>query len=85
MIRFISFQCFLDYTPYSLGFSSLILRVSFLHMRKALLGKSRKIEPFPFSPFPSRNGGTKSEKSMLKINSSRKRAKNPIFEDLAHI
>ena len=54
-------------------------------MRVAIVGKLRKIEPFSLSPFPFRDGGTKSEKSIIKTNCNRKRAKNPIFEDLAHI
>ena len=38
-------------------------------MRVALVGKLRAIEPFPLSPFPFRDGGTKTEKPIVKTNS----------------
>ena len=40
-------------------------------MRKALIGKLRVIEPFPLSPFPFRDGGTKSEKTIIRTNVNR--------------
>ena len=53
-------------------------------MPKALIGRLRIVEPFPLSPFPFRDGGTKSEKAIvqsetrfLKIPRTVKRTPSP--------
>ena len=54
-------------------------------VRFAYVKRSLAIGPFPLSPFPFRDGGTKSENAIIKANFNQKRAKNSIFEDSAHI
>ena len=53
-------------------------------MRVALVGKFCAIEPFPLSPFPFRDGGTKPEKALIKTNPNRKRAEKAVFNDSAY-
>ena len=50
-------------------------------MRKEFLS----IEPFPLSPFPFRDGGTKSEKSITTTNPNKKIRENLNFEDFPRI